>query len=419
MIPFIGQGSGSGMATQGKTSPGMPKNKGEIPEGMGSLIGAQSPFAELMNAPGNSGAATAADAQPAGQGAGFAGNPGTSGNPGNPGTPVSPVTQGTPGSPGEVVTASSTLMKNSALGMGQPFSAALAADVDANVSGMSGRGATPPTDVSTAPAVADVETGASYGEGRPEAGPAFGYQPRVAAGGDQKAGMTQQQAVGTATQADAAAAQPNRMATFDLAGKLREAPAEAFRNADFETGPGVAADSAAARQAIFAAVTENKAVFADLPQTTAADNSAATAVAADAEAAAERSAAIRSQVSSRIDRNAASLIGRGRLSLELNPRELGRVEVIFDRNGQNLQVTLHAETAAAAKALREGAGELGEAIIARGGNWRGAEVIVHCKEGEESDKDAGESGSETNSGNGRDGDPDRRREGDREQGDRS
>jgi len=385
MIPFIGQAIGSGMAVQGEVLSGMPKNKGEIPEGMGSVIGAQSPFAELMNAPGSSGAATAADAQPAGQGVGFAGTPGI------PGTSLSP---GASAIPADALATSALHVNNTALGMGQPVSAAPVADGEAKVSGTSGRGATPPTGVSTAPAVAGVETGASQGEGRPEA---------VAA-----------------TQADATAAEPNRMATFDPAGKLREAPVETFRNANVETGSGVEADSAATRQAVFAAVTADKAVFADLPQTKATDNSAATATASDAEAAAERSADIRSQVLSRLDKSAAPLTGRGQLRLELNPRELGRVEVIFDRDGQNLQVTLHAETSAAAKALREGVGELGEAIIARGGNWRGVEVIVHCKEGEESDKGAGESGSDTDSGNdGRDGDPDRRREGDREQGDRS
>ncbi len=112
-------------------------------------------------------------------------------------------------------------------------------------------------------------------------------------------------------------------------------------------------------------------------------------------------ASVRSQVAAGVAGSRAFAEGKGDLRLQLNPQDLGRLDVVFQREGDHLLVTITAETDAAAKALREGAGELGDILAARGGNWRSAQVVVANEKGEET----GERESDARS----DGDPQRDR----------
>jgi len=81
----------------------------------------------------------------------------------------------------------------------------------------------------------------------------------------------------------------------------------------------------------------------------------------------------------------------GRLTLRLDPPQLGRVEVSFEQRGGTLLVTLTAQTPEAERALRNGAGELQQALAGAGGRWQDAQVKVEPATGRDEPRpDGGE-----------------------------
>jgi len=71
----------------------------------------------------------------------------------------------------------------------------------------------------------------------------------------------------------------------------------------------------------------------------------------------------------------------GRLTLRLDPPQLGRVEVSFEPQGNRLLVTLTAQTPEAERALRSGAGELQHALAGAGGKWHDVQVKIEPASG--------------------------------------
>ncbi|MHB8078742.1 MAG: flagellar hook-length control protein FliK, partial [Candidatus Krumholzibacteriia bacterium] len=80
----------------------------------------------------------------------------------------------------------------------------------------------------------------------------------------------------------------------------------------------------------------------------------------------------------------------GRLTLRLDPPQLGRVEVSFEQRGDRLFVTLTAETPAAERALRSGVGELQQALTGPGGKWQDAQVKIESAPGRDESRPDGE-----------------------------
>jgi flagellar hook-length control protein FliK len=72
--------------------------------------------------------------------------------------------------------------------------------------------------------------------------------------------------------------------------------------------------------------------------------------------------------------------GQERLTLKLDPPELGRVEVRLEVVGGRLEVTLRAETHEAESALRSRSHELVEGLVARGGRWTDIQVRLERQE---------------------------------------
>lgn len=66
--------------------------------------------------------------------------------------------------------------------------------------------------------------------------------------------------------------------------------------------------------------------------------------------------------------------GTERLQLQLDPPQLGKVDVQLVSSGQKLVITFQAGSPEVEAALKEGAEKLAEAIIARGGRWADVEV---------------------------------------------
>ncbi|MBK7702036.1 MAG: flagellar hook-length control protein FliK [bacterium] len=96
-------------------------------------------------------------------------------------------------------------------------------------------------------------------------------------------------------------------------------------------------------------------------------------------------ASVRRQVVARLAGELPGLGGKGVLRLQLTPPQLGRVEVSFERVGQELQLTFRVETAEAARALREGAHELTAALLDKQAGWDRVKVDVEREEPEEHD----------------------------------
>ncbi len=113
------------------------------------------------------------------------------------------------------------------------------------------------------------------------------------------------------------------------------------------------------------------------------------------------------QVAEALARHVGPTARGGALRLTLNPEHLGKVEMEFRRAGDTLRVTLHAETAAAAAALEDGADELVETLLGRAGAWQHVAVRVTCRETDD---------AEGEGARGEDGRPSDRRDGDGDEG---
>ncbi len=80
----------------------------------------------------------------------------------------------------------------------------------------------------------------------------------------------------------------------------------------------------------------------------------------------------------------------GRLTIRLDPPQLGRVEVSFEQRGDRLLVTLTAQTPEAERALRNGAGELQQALAGSGGRWQDAQVKIETASGRDGERPDGD-----------------------------
>ncbi len=84
----------------------------------------------------------------------------------------------------------------------------------------------------------------------------------------------------------------------------------------------------------------------------------------------------------------------GRLTLRLDPPQLGRVEVSFEPQGSRLLVTLTAQTPEAERALRSGAGELQHALAGAGGKWQDVQVKIEPASGRDEAPPEGNDGED-------------------------
>jgi flagellar hook-length control protein FliK len=92
-------------------------------------------------------------------------------------------------------------------------------------------------------------------------------------------------------------------------------------------------------------------------------------------------ASIRSQVAEQISRGLLNGKGEEKLTIRLNPEELGQVDVELRAVNDRLTVTLRAATPEAEQALRSGARELTDSIIERSGRFQHVEVRVESRDG--------------------------------------
>ncbi len=103
------------------------------------------------------------------------------------------------------------------------------------------------------------------------------------------------------------------------------------------------------------------------------------------EASAQISQQVRAQVLSQMAGRLGGLGGKGSLRLSLTPPELGRVEVRFTRDAGRLSLTFRVESAVAARALQDGAGQLQELLLGQNSSWQQVEIAVE-REGEDAEK---------------------------------
>jgi len=80
------------------------------------------------------------------------------------------------------------------------------------------------------------------------------------------------------------------------------------------------------------------------------------------------------QILNQITRPDSTTTGQERITLQLDPPSLGKVEVQLVTQGDKLIITFHAASPEVAAALREGADDLVEAIVAKGHRWSSVEV---------------------------------------------
>lgn len=92
-------------------------------------------------------------------------------------------------------------------------------------------------------------------------------------------------------------------------------------------------------------------------------------------------ASIRSQVAEQVARGLQAGKGEEKLTIRLNPEELGQVDVDLRAVNDRLTVTLRAGTPEAEQALRSGARELTDSIIERSGRFQHVEVRVESRDG--------------------------------------
>jgi len=116
--------------------------------------------------------------------------------------------------------------------------------------------------------------------------------------------------------------------------------------------------------------------------------------------------AVRLQVATLLLREEAMTRGEGRLILRLDPPQLGRVEVALERVGDRLIVTFRAAQPEVERVLRDGAGDLQQALAARGGRWQ--QIDIRFEGGRDGGGDAGDRSAADEDG-AADEQPDRRR----------
>lgn len=99
---------------------------------------------------------------------------------------------------------------------------------------------------------------------------------------------------------------------------------------------------------------------------------------------------IRQQVVQQIATGAAGAQGVEKMTLQLNPENLGQVEIRFEGAGDKLSVTLIASGKEAEQALREGVKEVADAIVERSGRWQQVDIKVEQRDIEDRRHDRGQ-----------------------------
>jgi len=91
-------------------------------------------------------------------------------------------------------------------------------------------------------------------------------------------------------------------------------------------------------------------------------------------------ASVRAQVIGRLLQHDLKPTGNTRLSLQLEPAHLGKLEIRLETSGKDLTVIFNVASAEAEKALQEGRQELIDAIVGRTGRWESVEVKLERQE---------------------------------------
>jgi flagellar hook-length control protein FliK len=183
-------------------------------------------------------------------------------------------------------------------------------------------------------------------------------------------GTTSAQAPGDSPPATGSRAAGADKATADSAGK----PAPLSATANVVVAPTEAAEPHTVPAGNLTAYATSTAEPA--PEGTSAVRGAITddaAPAADAAKAANRGGALRAQVVSRL-LSQPTAGGDQHVTLRLEPAHLGKLEVDLQVQQGRLTVVFAAESADVERALQEGADELAEALLQRGGRWQEVEV---------------------------------------------
>jgi flagellar hook-length control protein FliK len=115
---------------------------------------------------------------------------------------------------------------------------------------------------------------------------------------------------------------------------------------------------------------------------------------------------IRAQVLTQMMQAPGGIKGDQRVVIQLDPPELGKVEIQFQQNGNQLTVTFLASSPEAEAALREGADELAEVILSRGRQW--SDVQVRLEKNEPGNREHRQSGHDANERRGQQGGKERR-----------
>ena len=96
---------------------------------------------------------------------------------------------------------------------------------------------------------------------------------------------------------------------------------------------------------------------------------------------------IQKQVFSKLTGSNLLMTGKGTLKLSLTPPHLGKVEALFEKNGQKLSITLKVESSAAAQALKDGSPELANIISNKCQEWDEVTVNIEIEEDEDLQED--------------------------------
>jgi len=95
---------------------------------------------------------------------------------------------------------------------------------------------------------------------------------------------------------------------------------------------------------------------------------------------------IRGQVLNRVVEHLQEEIGKEKLTIRLNPEKLGQVEVLFQTQGDQLNITINSAGREAEMAIKEGARELSENIADRSQRWNLVEIRVENRNQEQQSK---------------------------------
>jgi len=85
---------------------------------------------------------------------------------------------------------------------------------------------------------------------------------------------------------------------------------------------------------------------------------------------------IREQVLQQLSSTLDGKVGNEKVTLQLNPENLGRVEISFNAGGNDLDIVITTDNHEAEQAIREGIRELAEGIAAKSGRWQQVDIRV-------------------------------------------